>query len=241
MSGRPPVDVIERLLRDRPAFHSQGAARWDCLPGTLAGLRGLLFAGAQSIEIGCGASTVIFAAAGAYHTVISPDAEEHRLVAAYCEAIGVRTDRVTFRVGYSDDILPELCRQRFLDIAFIDGAHSFPYPEVDWHYLVKALKVGGTVVLDDIPIPSVAPLYKLMCTESHWRCDGVFDRRAGAFTLLAAPPGENWSDQAFNRSYPDNSFLPLRVRASATLAGQAERVHAALARRIGRGRASSTA
>ena len=35
---------------------------------------------------------------------------------------------------------------------FIDGAHRFPYPVIDWYNFNKMLKVDGIVVIDDTDI-----------------------------------------------------------------------------------------
>lgn len=208
-------DVIARLLTDKPAFHLGGQARWDALPRTLDWIREAAFPGASSIETGAGASTVVFASRGARHTAISPDPGEHEQIRAYCRDAGVDDSAVTFVEGLSDDVLPAtLGRERTLDVAFIDGAHSFPFPEVDWYYIARALKVGGRLLLDDIPIPAVAPVFRHMTLEPNWRLDGVLDDRAAAFTLLAPPAPEDWSSQPFNSGYPDLNFaaLPRRAR-----------------------------
>ena len=218
------MGVIEQLTLDRPAFHGNGTVRWDCLPETLAAIERSVTAGARTLEIGCGASTVVFIAGGAHHTVVSPDADEHRRVVRYCEQRGIDTSRATFYAGYSDAILPQICTERVLDVAFIDGAHSFPYPEVDWHYISKAMKVGGVLMMDDVPIPAVAPLYRLMSMEPHWVPAGIFDGRAAAFTLVAVPPVEDWGQQRFNRSYPDYSFLPPREWLSSAVTYRAGRL-----------------
>ncbi len=209
------LDIVKRLLTDRPSFHLGGEVRWDALPGTLEAIRGFARNGERTIETGVGASTVIFAAAGTYHTAISPDSAEHERVLEYCQKIGVDASRITFIEGLSDDVLPSLLgRERTLDMAFIDGAHSFPFPEVDWYYITRSLKVGGRMLLDDIPIPAVAHVFRHMSLEPNWRLDGISDDRAAAFTLLSPPAPEDWSQQPFNKSYPDLGFaaLPKRLR-----------------------------
>ena len=213
MSVGNGLDVVERLLTDRPSFHLGGQAHWYSLPETLQAIRAAVRPGHSTIETGAGASTVVFAAAGANHTVISPDPEEHERIRDYCGEIGVETSAVTFIDGPSDDILPShLGVSRSLDVAFIDGAHLFPFPEVDWHYISRALKVGGTLFMDDIPIPAVAPLFHHMAHEPNWRVDGVLDARAAAFTLLAEPECYEWLRQPFNRGYPDYGFLEVSKR-----------------------------
>jgi predicted O-methyltransferase YrrM len=214
------LSAIKQLLIDRPSFHLSGEAYWDCTPGTLQGILSCVRDGDRTLETGAGASTVVFAAAGAAHTAISPSADEHQRIREYCDRIGVDHSKVNFVVGLSDDALPAMLgRERMLDAAFIDGAHSFPFPEVDWYYITRALKVGGKLLVDDIPIPAVAPVFRHMALESNWRLDGIFDDRAAAFTLLALPQPEDWTNQPFNKGYPDLSFaggLPARLRLEAT-------------------------
>jgi predicted O-methyltransferase YrrM len=203
-------DVVQRLLTDRPSFHLGGEARWDALPQTLEMIRRSARHGDSTIEVGAGASTVVFAASGACHTAISPNPAEHQRVRDYCRRIGVDESRISFVTGLSEDVLPSLLgRDRTLEVAFIDGAHSFPFPMIDWYYISRSLKVGGRLLLDDIPIPAVAQIFRHMRLEHNWRLDGVFDDRAAAFTLLAPPGPEVWAQQAFNSGYPDFSFAGL--------------------------------
>jgi len=215
MTTTHELDIVQRLLTDKPSFHLGGEARWDALPGALEGIRRSAVHGGSTIETGVGASTVVFAACGAHHTAISPDPAEHQLVRGYCQRIGLDDSRISFVVGLSDDVLPSLLgRDRTLDVAFIDGAHSFPFPELDWHYITRSLKIGGKLLMDDIPIPAVAQMFRHMRLEPSWRLDAVFDDRTAAFTLLAPPAPEMWTQQPFNRGYPDFSFarLPKRLR-----------------------------
>jgi lipopolysaccharide exporter len=214
MTTTTEPNIVEHVLADRPSFHKSGTARWDALPKTLEAVRASTRPGDVTFEVGVGVSTVIFAAMGAHHTAISPDPSEHELVREYCHAIGVDDSHLKFAVGFSDDILPSLLTSaRTLDVALVDGAHSFPIPIVDWHYVTRALKVGGKLLLDDIPVPVVSQLFRHMTLEPNWRLDGVFDNRAAAFTMLAAPgPDDDWLHQPYNARYPDYSFVPLPGR-----------------------------
>ncbi len=226
-------NVVTRILTDRPSFHLNGAREWNSLPETLTAIRDAVKPGDVTLETGVGASTVVFAASGAYHTAISPDATEHARVAEYCREIGVDPSRIAFVDGLSDDVLPAiLTHERTLDVAFIDGAHSFPFPEVDWFYVTRALKVGGKLVMDDIPIPAVTPLFHHMSLEDNWRLDGVLDDRAAAFTLLAPPVPEEWPNQRFNDGYPDFSFVPLPKRIELTAGFQLAQVRSTVATRF---------
>jgi hypothetical protein len=216
------VSIVPRLLNDRPVFHSGGTKRWDCLPATLEWIQQSVHDGDRTLETGCGASTVVFASGGAYHTAISPEAEEHRRVLAYCGEVGIDTSRLSFNAGFSDLVLPNLCRDRVLDLAFIDGAHSFPFPAVDWHYVTRALKVGGHLLVDDVPIPAVACVLRYMQSDPSWRLDQVLDQRAACLTLVTEPAPEDWTLQAFNRR-ADYSFARPSTRARLVMSSEAAR------------------
>jgi len=210
------VHIVDRLLRDQPSFHSGGDRRWDALPGSLNFLAANTRPGLTTLETGCGASTVVIAASGADHTVISPDSTEHQLVQQYCASIDVDTSHVTFVDGFSDEVLPRLLADGVqLDLAFIDGAHGFPYPAVDWHYVSRMLKVGGRLLLDDVPIPAISVVYQYMRSEPSWRIDEILDVRTAAATLVDSLPPEDWTTQRFNKRF-DYSYLPLGDRVKAT-------------------------
>jgi len=225
------MDIVDRVLKDRPAFHAGGAYRWDALPETLRLLASSVGAADRTLETGCGVSTVIFAASGAKHTVISPDRREHQSVADYCVQAGIGVTGVDFVEGFSDQYLPAAGFERQVDLAFIDGAHAFPYPVVDWHYISKAIRIGGVLVLDDVQIPAVNMAYRYMKSEPCWRFEGIMDRRTAVFVLAADPPPEDWTLQRFN-DHPTYSFLPLKDRFIAEFRFRAGTGRHALARRF---------
>ena len=226
------MDVVTQLLRDRPIFHLEGTRRWDALPGTLRGIQERVRPGDRTMETGCGASTVVFAAMGAHHTSISPEPSEHERVRAYCTQIGVDPGQVEFIAGPSDLVLPEVCTDSVLDGAFIDGAHEFPYPAVDWHYISRAMKVGAWLVLDDIPIPSIAWVFRYLRSDPKWQLEQILDERAAAWRLTSERAGpEPYTAQPFNR-WPDYSFAALPARSRLVATAEFRRLRVDLGRRF---------
>jgi predicted O-methyltransferase YrrM len=210
-------EIVERLVSERPSFHSlNGGDRiWHAQPRTLELIGRYVRPGDRTLETGCGASTVVFAAAGAHHTAISPSPSEHERIRAYCSEVGIDDGGLSFVADSSDRALPSLAADEALDVAFIDGAHSFPFPVIDWHYVSRRLRTGGILIMDDVNIPAVAVAYSAMTAEpGAWRLLVTADDRAAAFQKLAeCPAGDNWRAQGFNSSYPDYSFVPAGRRA----------------------------
>lgn len=210
-AGTAPAQVVQRVKDDTPAMHGDGRLRWDVSPGTLRFLADNVAAEHRTLEVGCGVSSVVFASTGAQHTAISPAPEEYAHIVAYCAEIGVDTSRLTYLEGLSHDLLPTLLET--VDVALIDGAHSFPYPIVDYHYVSRLLRPGGLLVLDDVPIPAVGVLFRFLSTEPAWQLVAILDDRAAAFRLVRAlDEGDPWGSQQINRAYPDYSFLGRRRR-----------------------------
>lgn len=224
--------VVERLVEDKPVFHSGGTRIWNAMPVTLELIARHVSPGDRTIETGAGASTVVFAAAGARHQAVSPFGDEHKRIAEYCADLGVPTDQLTFVEGRSDRVLPGLVDGERFDLAFIDGMHSFPGPVVDYHYIEQILRPGGVLLLDDVPIPAVAVAFRYMRSSPDWAFVEIVDDRAAVFRKITdADTEDNWRMQPINRRYPDFSYLPaaqvgrrLRLEATERLPGVRRRL-----------------
>ena len=125
--------------------------------------------GERTLETGCGYSTIIFAAAGARHTAISPFAVEHDRIRGFCTAHGVALDQVRFIEEYSQEALPRLTQDP-LDFVLIDGSHAFPIPFIDWYYACLRLRIGGHLMVDDTHIRTGEILRDFLRVEDErWR------------------------------------------------------------------------
>jgi predicted O-methyltransferase YrrM len=165
-------ELVERLLRDQPKLHflSEDSARWLRERGTTLDPGPISWAVPpqvleyfadtvkpehQTVETGGGHSTVALAALAAHHTCITVDDYSVEATQRYMELIGIPRDKVSFIVESSDTALPKLAAAEQFDFAYVDGAHGYPYPALDWHYLDRHLRVGGIVGFDNVEVPSV--------------------------------------------------------------------------------------
>lgn len=173
------MELLDRLISDNPVLHNWpdgSPANWSVPAPVLRFIHGCLSPGMRTIETGAGQTTVVFAIAGTRHTCVSPQPEHTSKVRAYCAGLGITGD-VTFIHESSDTALArEGVVPDTLDFVFIDGAHRFPFPCLDWHYTARRLKIGGIMGVDDCAMPSVKILHDFLCGEDEWELATLLGR-----------------------------------------------------------------
>ena len=172
--------LIERVRADPPLVHERegvvGGYVWSTRRDCYEYMAERCWRGARTLETGLGMSTVLFAMWGCHHTCVVPSDEEVARCVAYLDERAVER-QVTFHVGRSENVLPALAPDP-LDLVFIDGAHGFPMAIIDFFYAARRLVAGGSLVLDDLQLPSVRlglvdfldrdPNWSLECCTAKW-------------------------------------------------------------------------
>lgn len=189
-------------------MHGGGATFYGLDWRALGWLERIVHSGMTTLETGAGASTIVFAASGASHTAISPAAEEHERIAAYCEREQIGLDRVRFIARPSHTVLAGADVSGPLDLVLVDGAHAFPYPSLDWFFAAPHLRPGGWMVLDDAFLPSVNVVARYLQASRSWRQEHVLGRATLCFRKLDdAEPTFDWLECSFDRR-PQFDYLP---------------------------------
>ena len=160
----------------------------------------------NTLETGCGLSTVLFALSGARHICITPATDEIDRIKEYCRQNLIALDKVTFHPGPSEKVLPGIeCGP--LDLVLIDGRHGFPAPFIDFYYTAGKLKINGWLVIDDTWLWTGDILKQILLLEPEWRLEADFKPRASVFRKLAdGSQAKEWTEQSFVVS---NSILKL--------------------------------
>ena len=162
--------VVERILADPPVVHQNVRGRpgvWSTDTDCYHFLAEQCASGSRTLEVGIGLSTVLFASLGSEHTCVTLLEEEATRVRAHCATRGIDDSRLDIVVGRSDEALPAL-RPGPLDLFFIDGAHGFPAPLVDFHFGARWLRRGGVVVADDLGLPAPWLLADFLDLHDQW-------------------------------------------------------------------------
>jgi hypothetical protein len=186
---------IDQLLADKPVIH--GDITHGLIPEAIEHIGRTVKPGDRTAETGAGHSTIAFALTGATHTCIVPDPDEIAAIKRYCEAEGISLDRVTFHADVSERVLPAIGLEE-LDLALLDGSHSFPQVFIDFFFMGSPLKPGGTLVVDDIHLWTGRVLRDFLVEEPGW--DQVAELRGRTAVFLktdAWDPNAVWYDQPY--------------------------------------------
>jgi Methyltransferase domain len=176
--------LTDDLRASPPGLHGAGDEYWGLAWGALGWLEDNVSPGMATLETGSGSSTLVFAAAGASHEAVTPDAEEEVRIRGECERRGIDSSSVRFRIGLSHEVLPTL-GPRPLDLVLLDGAHGFPYPVLDWWYVAPHVRVGGLVLLDDAYMPPVRVLVDALRKQPAWEVAAAVGPRTVAVRKVA--------------------------------------------------------
>lgn len=149
-----------RILDDPPKVHpnAPNGAVWRTGRACYEFMASLVQPGCRTLETGTGASTAMFAAWGCDHTTIVPSERQANIILAYCAQKEIPTDLLRFDLRPSQVALPEMRDEPPFDLVFIDGAHGYPMPTIDWFYGASLLRKDGVVVFDDVKLPAVQVL-----------------------------------------------------------------------------------
>ena len=153
----------------------------------------------NSVETGCGASTLLLSHLSRNHTVFALDVGGS--VSSVRRSALLRPGAVTFVEGPSQRTLPEHRFAGKLQLALIDGPHAYPFPDLEYYYLYPHLEPGALLILDDIQIRGIHNLFDVLRADAMFRLEEVvrstaFFVRTGAPTF--DPAGDNWQAQGYN-------------------------------------------
>ncbi len=197
---------LAKLIEDCPHFHAWPdgkSANWAVPPDVLRFICDQVKPDMHTLETGAGQTTVAFALAGAQHITITPDSEQIQRIQDYLRKSSLE-NRVAFIQGSSDTVLPtgqDIPQQ--LDFVFIDGAHRFPFPIIDWYYTAARVPVGGIVAVDDCRMPSVRILHDFLAGEDDWELVQLIHATAFFRRVRATVNEWDWADQRINKPHLD--------------------------------------
>ncbi|MDT4898869.1 MAG: hypothetical protein QOH25_3946 [Acidobacteriota bacterium] len=200
---------LTELIADRPVFHSIAPGifmEMGVNDQVLEFINEHIDETSTTLETGSGLSTVLFAIKASHHTAITPEHGEIDRIKEYCREHDVSMGRVTFKVATSEYTLPSLESPPF-DLVLIDGRHGFPAPFIDWFYTAGKLKIGGFLIVDDIPLWTCGVLRDFLMQEPEWRLVADFSPRSVVFMKMGE--GSEWKDWSQQKFVLEHGLLRL--------------------------------
>jgi predicted O-methyltransferase YrrM len=125
-----------------------------------------------------------------------PDEKQVERISAYCTEQNLPLSKVNFIVDKSEYALPSLKEQDY-DLALIDGRHGFPAPFIDWFYIADRLKVGGTLIIDDLHVWTSELLKQFLVTEKEWELIEETKRAATFVKRAEGSQHKEWKYQDY--------------------------------------------
>ena len=209
------ASLTAQLRASPPGLHGAGDEYWGLAWAALEWLERNVEPGMATLETGAGSSTIVFAARGADHEAVTPEADEEERIRAACRELGIDESGVRFLIGSSHEVLPGR-KARPLDLVLIDGAHGFPYPILDWWHLAPHLRVGGRMLVDDAYMPAVGALVDALRSSRAWSLEQAVGHRTVVVRKLADElPDFDWRGERIGGRMSFRYLPPLRRAAAA--------------------------
>ena len=155
-----------------------------------------------SLETGVGKSTLILSHCSRKHYAFAADFGGSVERTRNSELL--KKDNVIFVEGFCQQTIPAHKYTEKFDFVLIDGAHGYPFPELDYYYLYPHVRPGGIMAIDDIHIPTIHNFFEFLKEDEMFTLDRVvcttaFFRRTNAPTF--DPLGDGWHLQKYNTKY----------------------------------------
>lgn len=158
--------------------------------------------GGFTVETGTGKTTLLLSHLSRHHVVFAVDdlGGTNTLNSVQTSAL-LNPETVEFVVGPSQRHLPQYVFKQPVDMAFLDGPHAFPFPELEYWVVYPHIPSGGMLVLDDIHIRTIGRMFQTLRADAMWDLVEIADTTA-FFRRTAAPMldpfGEGWWLQGAN-------------------------------------------
>lgn len=146
------------------------------------------------------------------HTAIDPyqDAHYKRIGLLNVRKAGLNSTLRFFQAP-SLEVLPRLWIEgEYFDFVFVDGMHLFDYVLVDFFYVDRLLKVGGSIVFDDIWMPAIRKVVAFVLRNRSYKLVNPPSKIISPLWRRATRIGRRILQDPFTRDYKVK-FIPKNV------------------------------
>ena len=214
--GAVATTLTERLRASPPGIHGAGNEYWGLAWPALEWLEGRAPGGHGDARDRARERARSSSPQQARITSPSRRTRTRRSVSASrVPRAGVSSDRVSFEVGFSHDVLPRLA-DRAARSRPARRRPRLPVPVLDWWYLAPRLKVGGRMLLDDAYMPPVAVVVDHARSSKAWDIEHAVSYRTVVLRKLTDElPPFDWEGERLG-GHMTFRYLPPAERAVAS-------------------------
>jgi Methyltransferase domain len=158
----------------------------------------------RSVETGAGKSTLLLSHLSDHHVVFAVNDGNSLDRARQSELL--RKETTEFVEGPTQLTLMNHQFTEPIQLAFIDGPHGFPFPNMEYWKLYPHLEAGGLLIIDDIHIPTIRQMFEFLREDPMFTLletvgKTAFFERTSAPTF--SPVQDGWWLQDYNtRRFP---------------------------------------
>jgi hypothetical protein len=154
----------------------------------------------HSMETRAGKTTLLFSHVSQDHKAFSLDSGNS--LSAVRNSPLLNQNMVEFYEGPSQLTLPTHRFQNKLQLAYIDGPHGYPFPELEYFRVYPHLEVNALLIIDDIHIPNLYHLFDFLKADDMFSLLDVVEYTA-FFARTNTPTfptdQDNWWEQNYNK------------------------------------------
>lgn len=169
----------------------------------------------NSVESGCGKTTLLFSHLSASHLVFS--VEGGGSISQTKQSPLFNANTVTVIEGPSQETLPRYTFTSKVAIALIDGPHGYPSPDLEYYYFHQLIETGGLLIVDDIRIPSIRRMFDIINADDMFDLLEIVDNNMAILRRSEAPlidlNNDSWWAQGYNRAHHEEIVAAERKRA----------------------------
>jgi hypothetical protein len=89
------------------------------------------------------------------------------------------------------------------DLVLLDGAHGWPYPELEYYFFYPHIQTGGLLIIDDIRIPTIGRMADVLAEDCMWGLLKIIGGNTAVYRRTDAecfdPYADGWWTQIYNR------------------------------------------
>jgi hypothetical protein len=209
------ADDIQSLVRQISALPHDWHGSGTVSPHVLDALARHLADGVtRSVETGVGRTTLLFSHLSEHHTVFTvDDTDAGNSLGVVQDSSLLNAGAVHLVLGPTQQTLRDVRMEHPIQLAYLDGPHGYPFPELEYWAVYPRVESGGLLVIDDVHIRTIQSLFRFLRDDEMWDLADVvgntaFFRRTDS--PVVDPFGDGWWLQRRNRRFTFAHLPPVQ-------------------------------